>query len=77
MGQRESLNKLPDMRDPEVEASFERALSRFDGENFDQLTRAEQILVTTWGLEADVDNGGFDQYDFNGAGDQAFFATKR
>jgi len=29
-----------------------------------------------WGLEADVNNGGFDQYYFNGAGDQAFFAPE-
>ena len=29
-----------------MEAAFERALSRFDGENFDRLTHAEQILVT-------------------------------
>jgi hypothetical protein len=43
-----------DMRDPKVEAAFERALSRFDGGNFDRLTRTEQILVTIWGLEADV-----------------------
>jgi hypothetical protein len=64
------------MRDPDVEAAFERALSRFDGNNFERLTTAEQVLVTIWGLEAEVNNGGFDQYYFNGAGDLAFFAPQ-
>jgi len=64
------------MREPDVEAAFEEALSRFDGDNFDRLTVADQVLVTIWGLEADVNNGGFDQYYFNGSGDQAFFAPQ-
>ena len=58
----------------DVDASFEASLSRFDGSNFDQLNEVDRILVTIWGIEAEVNNGGFDQYYFNGAGDQAFFA---
>ena len=38
------------------------------------MSARDQILVTIWGLEADVNNGGFDQYYFNGSGDQAWFA---
>src|SRR5512142_287356 len=64
------------MREPDIEAAFEEALSRFDGDNFDLLSLTDQVLVTIWGLEADVNNGGFDQYYFNGSGDQAFFAPQ-
>ena len=31
-------------------------------------------MVVIWGIEAEVNNGGFDQYYFNGAGDHARFA---
>ena len=55
-------------------AAFNAALGRFDGSNFDQLSETDQVLITIWGLEAEVNNGGFGQYYFNGAGDQAFFA---
>ena len=58
----------------DVDARFEAALSRFHGNNFDQLGEVDRLLVTIWGIEAEVNNGGFDQYYFNGAGDQAFFA---
>lgn len=54
--------------------AFEDACSRFTGDNFESLAERDQILVTIWGLEADVNNGGFDQYYFNSSGDQAWFA---
>jgi hypothetical protein len=54
--------------------AFEDACSRFAGDNFGSLPLRDQILVTIWGLEADVNNGGFDQYYFNGSGNQAWFA---
>ncbi len=60
----------------ELSAAFDAACRRFDGSNFAQLDEVDQVLVTIWGLEAEVNNGGFDQYYFNGAGDQAFFAPK-
>ena len=53
---------------------FDTALSKFDGSNFDELSETDKILVTIWGIEAEVNNGGFDQYYFNGAGDQAYYA---
>ncbi|RFP09933.1 MULTISPECIES: DUF4375 domain-containing protein [unclassified Duganella] len=58
-----------------LEDAFAQACRRFDGTNFSQLDEIDRILVTIYGLEADVNNGGFDQYYFNGAGDQAFFAV--
>jgi hypothetical protein len=58
----------------ELTGEFEAACSRFDGKNFDRLDEVDQVLVTIWGLEADVNNGGFDQFYYNGAGDLGFFA---
>ena len=60
----------------DIDESFEAALARFDGENFDSLGEVDQVLVAIWGLEADVNNGGLHQYFYNGPGDQAFFAPR-
>jgi Domain of unknown function (DUF4375) len=57
-----------------LSSAFEAACARFDGHNFDDLDEVDRVLVTIWGLEADVNNGGFDQFYFNGSGDLAFFA---
>lgn len=57
-----------------LDEAFDRACSRYSGSNFDQLDEADKILVTIWSLEGDVNNGGFDQYYFNSAGDLAFHA---
>lgn len=54
---------------------FRQACARFNGENFERLDEVDKILITIWGLEADVNNGGFDQYYFNGSGDLAFYAS--
>jgi hypothetical protein len=54
--------------------AFAEACSRLVSDNFEALSQRDQILVTIWGLEADVNNGGFDQYYFNGSGNQAWFA---
>jgi hypothetical protein len=60
----------------ELEAAFRAACGRYDGSNFESLSEVDRILVTIWGLEADMNNGGFNQYYFNGAGDEAFFAPE-
>jgi hypothetical protein len=60
----------------DLDSEFARACAAFDGTNFDELSERDKILVTIWGLEADVNNGGFDQYFFNGSGDQAHFAPE-
>jgi hypothetical protein len=57
-----------------LDEAFSQACARFNGDNFAQLDDVDKILVTIWGLEAEVNNGGFDQYYFNGSGDQAFYA---
>jgi hypothetical protein len=58
----------------ELDAAFESALARFDGTDVGRLDEIDRLLVTIWGLEADVNNGGFDQYYFNSSGDQSRFA---
>lgn len=58
-----------------LDEALNQACARFNGENFAQLDEVDKILVTIWGLEADVNNGGFDQYYFNGSGDQASYAA--
>lgn len=58
-----------------LDEAFSQACARFNGNNFAQLDDVDKVLVTIWGLEADVNNGGFDQYYFNGSGDLAFYAS--
>jgi len=41
---------------------------------FEKLTDAERVFVAIWGLEADVNNGGFSQYYFNSHGDNSAYA---
>jgi Domain of unknown function (DUF4375) len=60
----------------DLDKAFEEACKRFEGRRLSDLDEIDQILVTIWGLEADVNNGGFDQYYFNSSGDQANFAPK-
>lgn len=48
--------------------------ARAESVGFEALTPAEQTFITIWSLEADVNNGGFDQYYFNSSGDHARFA---
>ena len=45
--------------------------ARFWTTPFTELTEAERTFVTIWTLEADVNNGGFDQYYVNSSGDHA------
>ena len=49
----------------------ESAQTQFWKVGFEELSAAEKVFMTIWGLEADVNNGGFSQYYFNTSGDQA------
>jgi Domain of unknown function (DUF4375) len=42
-------------------------------QGWDSLSQAEQVFVCVWQLEAEINNGGFDQFYTNSAGD---FATE-
>jgi hypothetical protein len=52
----------------------ERSATRFFETPFSDLTVPEQVFVAVWTLEADVNNGGFDQYYLNSSGDYAWHA---
>lgn len=41
---------------------------------YEKLTTPEKVFVCVWGLEGEVNNGGFDQYYFNSSGDHALDA---
>lgn len=60
----------------DLDAAYDAALARFEFAEFEELSESDRVLVTLWGLEADVNNGGFDQYFFNSSGDQAFYAER-
>lgn len=48
------------------------AFARLTKIGYEKLNRVDQIFVCIWTFEAEVNNGGFDQYYFNSAGDLAF-----
>jgi hypothetical protein len=43
---------------------------------FSTMNQPQQFFVAIWGLEADVNNGGFSQYFFNSYGDYSQIAEK-
>jgi len=54
-----------------VIAFSERITQKIEQSGFDSLTDAEKNFHYIYWLEAEVNNGGFDQYFFNSAGDHA------
>ena len=59
----------------DLEAAADRAFRMYETAGFRGLAADEQILVAIWGLEADVNNGGFEQFYFNSSGDLAAHAA--
>ncbi len=55
----------------DVDSLTDAAIKKLSDHGFGALDHRDQLLVTIWGLEADVNNGGFEQYYFNSYGDQA------
>ena len=49
----------------------DQVFDRYGKVGYDQLAQPEKVFVCVWGLEGEVDNGGFDQYYFNSSGDHA------
>jgi Domain of unknown function (DUF4375) len=49
----------------------ESAQARFWDVPVEELTPPERVFVAIWSLDADVNNGGFDQYYLNSSGDHA------
>jgi hypothetical protein len=52
----------------QVTDAIEKRVARY---GYSKLSTAEKTIYTVWWLEAEVNNGGFDQYFFNSAGDNA------
>lgn len=44
---------------------------RYAALGYGKLATSEKVFVCVWGLEGEVNNGGFDQYYFNSSGDHA------
>jgi hypothetical protein len=57
-----------------LDAAFDSALARLEADGYASLSAIERLLVAIWWLEADVNNGGFEQYYFNSGGDFATMA---
>jgi hypothetical protein len=54
---------------PDFVAISEEIAAKEESTGFDSLTPAEQVFHTVWWFEAELNNGGFDQFFFNSAGD--------
>lgn len=52
-------------------ALSDKVCPRLWNEGWTSLTHAERVFASVWQLEAEVNNGGFDQFYYNSAGDQA------
>lgn len=54
-----------------LDKAFSDAIAREAKSGFAALSRRDQILFLIWWLQADVNNGGFDQYYFNSGSNRA------
>lgn len=59
-----------------ADMAAQKALDRLKKVGFDALTEQEKTLAAIWGIEAEVDNGGFAHYFSSAAGDLAFYAPQ-
>src|SRR5262245_10559516 len=66
------------MRTPSPQSDFELMTARFESaakieaeQGFYKLSGLDQIVFCVWWVEGEVNNGGFDQFFFNPAGDHA------
>jgi hypothetical protein len=60
----------------DIEQAFEKSLIELEAKGFDSIREPERVLATIWSVEAEVNNGGFDQLFYNSAGDLAFYAAE-
>ena len=57
-----------------IYAANDKALENLGLYGFDALSESEKVIATVFAIEAEVNNGGFDQFFFNSSGDLAFYA---
>jgi uncharacterized protein DUF4375 len=68
-----SVSEVFEIKDPgqfSNEMGF-RLVTKAGDDGFKQLNAHEQVVAAIWELEAEVNNGGFDQYFLNSSGDHA------
>ena len=58
-----------------IDQAFEYSLMNLDKLGFDGMREPERVLATIWAIEAEINNGGFDQLFYNTAGDISFYAV--
>jgi hypothetical protein len=61
---------------PDLFKASDFVFDRYAKLGSDKLTTPEKVFVCVWGLEGEVNNGGFDQYYFNSSGDHALDAEE-
>ena len=54
----------------------DEVFGRYTNLGFEKLSPPEKVFQCIWGLEAEVNNGGLDQFYFNNAGDHAAETVK-
>lgn len=57
-----------------IYAANDKALENLGLYGFDALSELDKVIATVFAIEAEVNNGGFDQFFFNSSGDLAFYA---
>jgi hypothetical protein len=57
--------------EPDLIKLSEAVFKRYWELGYERLNVPQKTFLCIWGLEAEVNNGGFDQYYFNSAGDHA------
>jgi hypothetical protein len=62
--------------EPDLFKVSDLVFARYAKLGYENLTRPEKVFVCVWGLEGEVNNGGFDQYYFNSSGDHALDAEE-
>src|SRR5262245_20091887 len=61
---------------PDLFKVCDHVFDRYGKLGYDKLSQPEKVFVCVWGLEGEVNNGGFDQYYFNSSGDHAIDAVE-
>jgi len=59
-----------------LDQAFDLSLMELESKGFENIREPERVLATIWAVEAEVNNGGFNQFFYNAAGDLSFYAVK-
>lgn len=61
-------------KEDNIEPIAEATQNKANNIGLNRLNNSEKILLCVWELEAEINNGGFEQYYFNSRGNNALFA---